>query len=136
MCIRETVSRVRIPQSPHNSNSSFLFPFVFLFGGFQFFGQVDIDHRSKDLVVALKDINGQTVFSKRLDAKLEYVIPYGIDDPCAELSDSAPNSAPAAGDRLRMLYVGLLNEGKGVLVLIEACAPPLRPTTPSSSATR
>jgi alkaline phosphatase D len=37
--------------------------------GFQFFGQVDIDHISKDLVVALKDINGNEVFSKRLAAQ-------------------------------------------------------------------
>jgi len=38
-------------------------------GGYQFFGQVDIDARSKDFVVALKDINGATVFSKRLPAQ-------------------------------------------------------------------
>jgi alkaline phosphatase D len=39
-------------------------------GGFQFFGQVDIDYRSKELSVALKDINGAAVFEKRLSAKL------------------------------------------------------------------
>jgi alkaline phosphatase D len=38
-------------------------------GGYQFFGQVDIDHRSKDMVVALKDANGASVFSKRLAAE-------------------------------------------------------------------
>ena len=38
-------------------------------GGFQFFGQVDIDHRSKELTVALKDSDGATVFSKRLNAQ-------------------------------------------------------------------
>jgi alkaline phosphatase D len=38
-------------------------------GGYQFFGQVDLDHRSKDLTVALKDLNGATVFSKRLNAQ-------------------------------------------------------------------
>jgi alkaline phosphatase D len=37
--------------------------------GFQFFGQVDIDSRSKDCVVSLKDINGTAVFSRRLSAK-------------------------------------------------------------------
>jgi alkaline phosphatase D len=37
--------------------------------GLQFFGQVDIDSRSKDMVVALKDIDGKEVFSKRLHAK-------------------------------------------------------------------
>ena len=38
-------------------------------GGFQFFGQIDIDQHSKDLTATLKDINGATVFTKRLDAK-------------------------------------------------------------------
>lgn len=38
-------------------------------GGYQFFGQVDIDARSKDFVVSLKDIDGATVFSKRLPAQ-------------------------------------------------------------------
>ena len=41
-------------------------------GGFQFFGQVDIDHRSKDMLVALKDINGIPVFSTRLRARPPY----------------------------------------------------------------
>jgi len=37
--------------------------------GLQFFGQIDIDPRSKDLVVQLKDLNGSTLFSQRLEAK-------------------------------------------------------------------
>jgi len=37
--------------------------------GLQFFGQIDIDARSRDLVVALKDIDGKEVFSRRLHAK-------------------------------------------------------------------
>jgi alkaline phosphatase D len=36
--------------------------------GLQFFGQVDIDHRSKDMVVSLKDAGGATLFSQRLNA--------------------------------------------------------------------
>jgi alkaline phosphatase D len=40
--------------------------------GFQFFGQVDIDARSKDMTVALKDINGVSVFSTRLRARLPH----------------------------------------------------------------
>jgi alkaline phosphatase D len=36
--------------------------------GMQFFGQVDIDPRSGDLVVALRDLNGNTLFSQRLEA--------------------------------------------------------------------
>lgn len=37
--------------------------------GLQFFGQVDIDHRSKDMVVSLKDLTGATLYSKRLHAR-------------------------------------------------------------------
>lgn len=37
--------------------------------GLQFFGQVDIDARSKDMVVTLKDIDGADLFSQRLHAK-------------------------------------------------------------------
>ena len=36
--------------------------------GYQFFGQVDIDARSHDLVVQLKDTAGNSLFSQRLDA--------------------------------------------------------------------
>lgn len=34
--------------------------------GYQFFGQVDIDHRSKRMLVSLKDIDGNVVFSQEL----------------------------------------------------------------------
>jgi len=34
--------------------------------GLQFFGQIDIDHGSRDLTVSLKDLSGATVFSQRL----------------------------------------------------------------------
>jgi alkaline phosphatase D len=37
--------------------------------GLQFFGQVDIDTRGKDMIVALKDIDGGEVFSKQLHAQ-------------------------------------------------------------------
>jgi len=37
--------------------------------GLQFFGQVDIDCRSKDLVVLLKDVNGDELFRQRLHAR-------------------------------------------------------------------
>jgi alkaline phosphatase D len=37
--------------------------------GYQFFGQVDIDARSHDLVVQLKDTAGNSLFSQRLDAQ-------------------------------------------------------------------
>jgi hypothetical protein len=37
--------------------------------GEQFFGQVDIDPGSKDMVVALRDLAGETLFSQRLAAE-------------------------------------------------------------------
>jgi len=37
--------------------------------GMQFFGQVDIDHRSKEMTVSLKDMSGATLFSQRLEAR-------------------------------------------------------------------
>jgi alkaline phosphatase D len=37
--------------------------------GLQFFGQVDIDHRSKDMIVSLRDLAGATLFSQRLHAR-------------------------------------------------------------------
>ncbi len=37
--------------------------------GLQFFGQVDVDHRSKDMIVSLRDIDGSTLFSQRLHAQ-------------------------------------------------------------------
>jgi alkaline phosphatase D len=37
--------------------------------GLQFFGQVDIDPHSRDMIVALKDLNGETLFSQDLRAR-------------------------------------------------------------------
>lgn len=39
------------------------------YAGLQFFGDVEINRKSKDLTVKLRDINGDVVFSKVLDAK-------------------------------------------------------------------
>jgi alkaline phosphatase D len=36
--------------------------------GLQFFGQIDIDAESQDLVMALKDIDGREIYSQRLRA--------------------------------------------------------------------
>jgi glycosyltransferase involved in cell wall biosynthesis len=59
---------------------------------------------------------------KLLEAKREYLIPYGIDDPCPEFTP-LPHVEPITKDRpLRILFVGILRESKGVLVLVEACA--------------
>ena len=37
--------------------------------GYQFYGEVKIDERSRDMVVSLKDIDGATVFSTQLHAR-------------------------------------------------------------------
>ncbi|PPD22738.1 MAG: alkaline phosphatase [Methylomonas sp.] len=39
------------------------------YAGFQFFGEVNIDHKNKTCTVSLKDINGTEVFQQRLYAK-------------------------------------------------------------------
>lgn len=39
------------------------------YAGLQFFGEVNIDHRSRSMTVALKNIHGDTVFSKTLAAE-------------------------------------------------------------------
>ena len=35
--------------------------------GYQFFGQLDIDHRSQALTVVLKDLNGASLYTKTLE---------------------------------------------------------------------
>lgn len=72
-----------------------------------------------DAAIRLSDLNPED--GKRLEAKREYVIPNGIDDPCPE--GIVPLSKPAAGsdDPIRILFVANLRESKGLLVLIEAC---------------
>ena len=59
--------------------------------------------------------------ARRLEAQREFVIPNGIDDPSPGLDvwQAEPASGPDAP--LRLLYVGVVRESKGVLVLIEAC---------------
>ncbi len=59
--------------------------------------------------------------ARRLEAQREFVIPNGIDDPSPGLDvwQAKPASGPDAP--LRLLYVGVVRESKGVLVLIEAC---------------
>jgi glycosyltransferase involved in cell wall biosynthesis len=73
-----------------------------------------------DAAICLSEFTPQD--GKRLAAKRDYVIPNGIHDPCPELSIWPPNTTVKGDNRLRMLFVGILNEGKGVMVLIEACA--------------
>jgi glycosyltransferase involved in cell wall biosynthesis len=72
-----------------------------------------------DAAIRLSKLNPED--GQRLKAKREYVIPYGIDDPFPGLLDdiSDPNSVSA--EPLQILYVGVLSEAKGVMVLVDAC---------------
>jgi glycosyltransferase involved in cell wall biosynthesis len=72
-----------------------------------------------DAAIRISELNPED--GRRLQAKREYVIPYGIDDPCSELSHRGSYAA-AGGERLCLLFVGIVSEAKGIMVLIEACA--------------
>jgi len=72
-----------------------------------------------DAAIRISELNPED--GRRLAAKREYVIPNGIDDPCPECAVARSNHAIRASDPLRMLFVGMLRESKGVLVLIDAC---------------
>ena len=63
-----------------------------------------------------------------LHARREFLVPNGIPDAFGDRSDGQHNqnernaAAASEGPALRLLYVGVLNESKGVLDLVEACA--------------
>jgi glycosyltransferase involved in cell wall biosynthesis len=73
-----------------------------------------------DAAIRISALNPED--GRRLAAKRDYVIPYGIEDPLPGKSLAASNPAAARGGPLRMLYVGIVSEAKGIMVLIEACA--------------
>lgn len=58
--------------------------------------------------------------AKFLEAKHEYLIPYGIEDPLAS-DNSSKTVVKDTDDILRILFVGILHESKGVMVLLDAC---------------
>ena len=72
-----------------------------------------------DAAIRLSELNPED--GKRLEAKREFIVPNGIDDPCPEFKAAAtfPDITPT--QPLRILFVGILRESKGVLDLIEAC---------------
>jgi glycosyltransferase involved in cell wall biosynthesis len=72
-----------------------------------------------DAAIRLSELNPED--GKRLEAKREFVIPNGIDDPCPDLVVSPSQPAAPATRPLRILFVGILRESKGVSVLVEAC---------------
>lgn len=69
-----------------------------------------------DAAILLSDRNPAD--GERLQARTQWVIPYGIEDHSIHYSnnDFAPEPGPA-----QILYVGILRESKGILILIEAC---------------
>jgi glycosyltransferase involved in cell wall biosynthesis len=73
-----------------------------------------------DAAIRLSALNPED--GKRLEAKHHYVIPNGLDDPFPDLVVSEPSIESSGNDLLRILFVGILRESKGVLVLIDACA--------------
>jgi glycosyltransferase involved in cell wall biosynthesis len=58
---------------------------------------------------------------KLLHAKSEFVISYGIDDLCPDFNSPLYPVEAKPNSRLRILFVGILRESKGVNVLFEAC---------------
>jgi glycosyltransferase involved in cell wall biosynthesis len=73
-----------------------------------------------DAAVRLSELNPED--GRRLEAKQDYVIPCGIDDPCPGFAFSRPRFAATPDAPLKILFVGIVMESKGVLVLIDACA--------------
>jgi len=57
----------------------------------------------------------------RLEARREYIIPYGIEDPTTAVPRREPNAA-VHGEPLQILFVANLKESKGLLVVIEAAS--------------
>lgn len=57
---------------------------------------------------------------KQLKARRDYIVPNGIEDPASQTPPPAAPPTTAEGT-LRVLFVSMLYEAKGLLVLIEAC---------------
>lgn len=72
-----------------------------------------------DAAVRISELNPED--GKLLHAKREYVIANGIDDPCPGLVVTQKKAAASTTDPLRILFVAILRESKGVMVLVEAC---------------
>jgi glycosyltransferase involved in cell wall biosynthesis len=73
-----------------------------------------------DAAIRLSELNPPD--GKTLRAKREFVIPNGIDDPCPDLQLPAAVPPITTSRPLRILFVGILRESKGVSVLVEACS--------------
>jgi glycosyltransferase involved in cell wall biosynthesis len=72
-----------------------------------------------DAAVRISELNPDD--GRLLEAKREYVIPCGIDDPCPEFLSPPAGEVATHSQPLRILFVGILRESKGMGVLVEAC---------------
>jgi glycosyltransferase involved in cell wall biosynthesis len=73
-----------------------------------------------DAAIRLSELNPED--GRRLEAKRNYVVANGIDDPFPERSGEAAAGSENPEGRLRILFVAILYESKGLMVLIDACA--------------
>lgn len=71
-------------------------------------------YRKADCAILLSELNPSD--GKNLDAKKEVVIPYGIED---NYNESFPKKARS--ETVQLLFVAIIKESKGILVLLEAC---------------
>jgi len=71
-----------------------------------------------DAAIRISHLNPED--GKILEAKREYVVPNGIDDPCPTGFVSSTMTA-TSDEPLKILFAGNLRESKGVLELVEAC---------------
>lgn len=71
-----------------------------------------IAYHKPDGAFLLSDLNPRD--DKNLHAKQTFIIPYGIEDQYQQVSRNIQNDTPT------VLYVGILKESKGVLLLLDA----------------
>lgn len=57
----------------------------------------------------------------QMKARHEYIVPNGIVDPFPRPAERVSNASQSAIDPMRILFVSGLREGKGILILLEAC---------------
>ncbi len=72
-----------------------------------------------DAAIRISDLNppdGSVLLARR-----DCVIPCGIDDPCPEFLAPPRGEVATESRPLRILFVGILRESKGLGVLVEAC---------------
>jgi glycosyltransferase involved in cell wall biosynthesis len=72
-----------------------------------------------DASIRLSEFNPED--GRRLEAKRHFVVANGIDDPCPELTGVRTPAAITAENPLKILFVAILYESKGLMVLVDAC---------------